>query len=56
MEGEGVMKEILQENNSELRHCFQLQQTILTPSKITEKKKKKQPLIRAHNKEVSEHR
>lgn len=55
MEGEGVLKEILQENNSELKHCFQVQQTILTPSKINGKKKNK-PLIRAHNKEVSEHR
>ena len=40
-EGEGVLKEILQENNSELKYCFQLEQTILTPSKINEKKKKK---------------
>ena len=36
--GEEVLKERVQENNSELKYCFQLEQTILTSSKINEKK------------------
>lgn len=45
------MKEIVQENHSEPKYCFQFQQTILMTSKINGEKIP----IKAHSKEILEH-